>query len=103
MTTERSCSKPSRAKNRLAASTSRTTSVMWSKCLTIVLVVADSAVLISHLGVEGVLLERLVRAGPRPPIGDLLDLAFGGVLHDLLPDRETLLADDFLQVFTLQI
>src|SRR5262249_19692171 len=34
MTTERSCSKPSRAKNRLAASTSRTTSVMWAKCLT---------------------------------------------------------------------
>src|SRR5262245_23710196 len=35
MTTERSCWKPSRAKNRLANSTSRTTSVMWSKCLTI--------------------------------------------------------------------
>src|SRR5215813_5064003 len=34
MTTDRSCSKPSREKKRFAASTSRITTVRWSKCLT---------------------------------------------------------------------
>ena len=53
--------------------------------------------------VEGVLLERLVRAGARPPVGKLLDLSFSGAPHDLLPERKALLAHDVLQVLTPQI
>jgi hypothetical protein len=31
-------------------------------------------------------LERLVRAGTRPPISDLVDLSFSGGLHYLFPE-----------------
>ena len=36
------------------------------------LVVADTADLVTDLGVEGLLLEGLVRVGSRPPVGCLL-------------------------------
>src|SRR3982750_1576336 len=68
-----------------------------------VLVVADAAVLACRARVEGMLLERLVRAGPWPPVGNLLDLAFGGVLHDLLAERIAFLAHDVLQELTFQV
>src|SRR5688572_33141727 len=67
------------------------------------LVVAHAAVLTRDLRIEGVFLERLVRAGARPEIGHLLDLSLGCGAHDLLPERKALLAHDVLQVFALQV
>src|SRR5258705_11024880 len=67
------------------------------------LVVAHAAILTCDFRIEAVLLERLVRAGARPPIGNLVDLAFDGAPHDLLAERIALLAHDVLQGLALQV
>jgi hypothetical protein len=71
--------------------------------LSIYFVVADSAVLIPDLRVKSALFERLVGAGTRPPVGNLLDLSLSGGPHDLLPEGKALLAFDLLQSFAFQV
>jgi hypothetical protein len=48
--------------------------------------------LISDLGVEGGFLQSLVGTRTRPPIGNLFYGSFGGILHNLLPERKAFLA-----------
>src|SRR5262245_11547086 len=68
-----------------------------------ILVEADPAVLIANLCVEGMFLEWRVGAWTGPPVGYLQDFPLGGLLHDLFPERISLLPDNVLQVLTLQI
>src|SRR5262245_37243347 len=85
MTTERSCSKPSTAKNRLAASMSRTTSVMWSKCLTIACLLRVGLPLQHPPGVQSVRVshERRVDAVAQQRLYPRRHLA-----HPLVRDRQ---------------
>src|SRR6476660_6477061 len=63
------------------------------------LVVADSTNLVTDLRVEGRLLEGLVRAGSRPPVGGLFYRSLGGILHNRFTERSTLLALKVSQLF----
>src|SRR5262245_36341740 len=63
------------------------------------LVVADSTNLVTDLRVEDLLLEGLVRAGARPPVGGLFYRSLGGILHDRFTEWCTLLALNVSQVF----
>jgi hypothetical protein len=68
-----------------------------------VLIVADTAVLISDPRVEGDLLQRLVRPRTGPPIGKLFYRSGGGVLHNLFTERIAFLAFDVLKMLTLEV
>src|SRR5262245_27856352 len=63
------------------------------------LVIADTADLVTDLCVEGLLLEGLVRAGSRPPVGGLFYRSLGGTLHDRFTERSAMLALDVSQLF----
>src|SRR6476660_164230 len=52
-----------------------------------------------HLRVESLLLEGLVRAGSRPPVGSLFYRSLGGILHNRFTERSTLLALKVSQLF----
>ena len=64
-------------------------------------IVADPANLVAHLRVEGRLLEGLVRAGSRPPVGGLFYRSLGGILHNRFTERSTVLALNVSQLFAL--
>src|SRR5262245_11837272 len=63
------------------------------------LVVADTTNLIADLRIEGVLLEGLVRAGSRPPVGGLFYRSLGGILHNRFTERSAVLALNVSQLF----
>src|SRR4026207_1478911 len=62
-------------------------------------IVADPANLVTGLRVEGRLLEGLVRAGSRPPVGGLFYRTLGGILHNRFTERSTALALNVSQLF----
>ena len=66
------------------------------------LVVADCANLVTGLRVEGGLLERLVCARARPPIGGHLYRSLRVILHDCSTERSTVLAFNVSQLFALK-
>ena len=63
------------------------------------LVVADATDLVTDLRVESLLLEGLVLAGSRPPIGGLFYRSLGGILHNRFTEWSTLLALKVSQLF----
>src|SRR5262245_51160892 len=63
------------------------------------LIVADTANLISNLRIQGNLLQRLVCARARPPVGGLFYRSFGGILHNRFTERSTALALNVSQLF----
>ena len=64
-------------------------------------VVADTTNLVTDLRVESLLLEGLVRAGSRPPVGGLFYRSLGGILHNRFTERSTVLALNVSQLFAL--
>src|SRR5215207_8512803 len=68
------------------------TSLHFRQARLSLLVVADTANLVADLRVVGSLLERLVGARTRPPVCNLLDRSFGGLLHYLFTERIALFA-----------
>src|SRR5262245_49828117 len=63
------------------------------------LIVADTANLISNLRIQGNLLQRLVCARARPPVGGLFYRSLGGILHNRFTERSTALALNVSQLF----
>src|SRR6476661_341002 len=63
------------------------------------LVVADTTDLVTDLRVESLLLEGLVRAGSRPPVGGLFYRSLGGILHNRFTKRSTMLSLNVSQLF----
>src|SRR5262245_21439419 len=84
---------------QMTTGSSRRHSANWRS----ILVVADAANLIADFRVEGGLFERLICARTGPPVCDLFNRSFGGVLHHLWSDRIALLPFDVLQMFTLEV
>jgi hypothetical protein len=66
------------------------------------LVVADTTNLVTGLRVKGGLLERLVCARARPPVGGHLYRSLRGILHDCFTERSTVLAFNVSQLFALK-
>ena len=65
------------------------------------LVVADTTNLVTDLRIEGLLLEGLVRAGSRPPVGGLFYLSLGGILHNRFTEWSTVLSLNVFKPFAL--
>jgi hypothetical protein len=65
------------------------------------LVVADSTNLVTDLRVEDSLLQRLLCARARPPVGGLFYRSLGGILHNRFTERSTALALNVFQLLPL--
>src|SRR5437899_3259952 len=81
----------------------RRTSLWPYPVCNLLLVVPYPADLVPHLRVEGVLLERRLGSGARPPVSHALDLPFRGRLHNRFSEGKALLPDDVLEELALQV